>query len=184
MKIKAAGPNSARSQYAGATTSTSQSQADSSSESSAESSSDDDSEGETSGGENADVDQKPPLPSTRPTEPGRAIEYDVIKVVWSQYNKHVTGANIRTALGAYWTLLKPIRDEWKTEITTMQEAEAKGQQAKVDHHKSRSVAQRQILEHAIRATVEHGHTDIVEKYVFSSCSPFQAFTTHLIPLLS
>ena len=173
MKIKATGPKPARTQSTIVPSGLSQAQADSSSASSAESSSEDGSEDETSADESNDMDQKPPLPAVRPTEPEKAIEYDVTKVVWSRYDKHITGADIRTALGAYWTLIKPIRDEWKTEITAMQEAEAKDQQAKVEYHKSRSLVQRRMLEHAIRATVDHGHTEIVEKYVLPVSPPTQ-----------
>lgn len=103
-----------------------------------------------------------PLPPTRPTDPEGAIEYDVIKIVWSRRNVHVPGPNIRNALGAYWNLIKPIRDKWKLEITAMQDVESKKAKSDADH-KSRATAERKLIERAIHATVEHGHPDIVEK---------------------
>ena len=183
MKIKATGSKVAKAQSAGLSSGVPQAQPSSSSESSAESSSEDDSDDDMSV-DDTDIEQKPPLPATRPTDPEKAIEYDVIKIVWSRYDKHITGDGIRAALGAYWTLFKPVRDNWKTEITAMQEAEAQDQQAKLDYHKSRSLAQRGILERAIRATVEYGHTDIVEKYVFFDYSTPQALLAHCILLCS
>lgn len=110
-------------------------------------------------------DEPSPLPATRPSDPKKAIEYDVIKCVWSKRSSHVTAAAIRTALGDYWNIIKRIRDSWKTEVAALQEAEEKKDDARAERRRSRVVEQRSMMENAFRVTVQYGHPDIVEKYV-------------------
>lgn len=116
-------------------------------------------------------DEPSPLPAARPADPKKALEFDVIKCVWSKRSAHVTAARIRTALGDYWNIIKRIRDNWKTEMVALQEAEEKKDDARVERRRTRATEQRNMMENSFRVTLQHGHPDIVEKYVFFSCLP-------------
>lgn len=119
------------------------------------------SDGETDPGEPS------PLPPNRPTDPKKAIEYDLIKAVWARRSSNLTGEQIRTSLGECWNVIKSVRDSWKTEVTKLQEAESMNQQTHVVLHQRAVVEQRQIMERAIQLMVEYAHRDIVEQYVLS-----------------
>ena len=101
----------------------------------------------------------------RPGDPIKAIGYDVVKVVWSQPKLRVTSPAIKTALGRYWELLKSARDAWKAETSAYSIAEAKKSQEDMERHKSLANEKRKALDHAFKMTIEHGHPDIIEKYV-------------------
>ena len=124
-----------------------------------ESSSEEDSEYES----DEDVDEVSPLPAVRPSDPVKAVVYDVIKIVWFKRSKHLGGNTIREALGAYWNLIKPTRDNWKNEINAAAAEALKSDQSKVDKHKAVASRYRTILNSAFHATVQHGHADIVGK---------------------
>ena len=125
------------------------------------SSSDDDSE------EGSDYDdgedEKSPLPSTRPNDPAKAMEYDVIKILWFKHSMRLGGSTIRGALGSYWELIKPVRDAWKAEYSAISEAEAKNDKVKAERHRTAASRYRIILESAFQATSQYGHSDLVEK---------------------
>ncbi|CAF9917668.1 MAG: hypothetical protein GOMPHAMPRED_001345 [Gomphillus americanus] len=124
-----------------------------------ESSSEEDSEYES----DEEVDEVSPLPAGRPSDPVKAVVYDVIKIVWFKRSKHLGGNTIREALGAYWNLIKPTRDNWKNEINAAAAEALKNDQSKVDKHKAAASRYRTILDSAFRATVQHGHDNIVGK---------------------
>lgn len=137
----------------------------SSPESGSESESDEDSEYPSGSEEDAEPEEPSPLPSNRPNDPVKAIEYDALKAVWAPRNRTLTGAAIRTALGEYWNIIKSIRDKWKSELIALQQAELKK-----DHAKTAQLArivneQRRLLGSCIRLTLDYGHQDIIEKYV-------------------
>ena len=136
--------------------------ADASSESSTDPSSDEasdiasDSEDET--------ESHPPavLAQSRPSDALKGFGYDITRVVWSP--RRVNGPAIRTALGKYWELVKPVRDDWKHHISAVQVAEAKQQKKEdIERHKTLANEKRKMLDHAFHMTVEYGHSDIVEK---------------------
>lgn len=152
--------------------------------SSIESSSDSDPEGDNSEYEtNSELEVEPeepsPLPSNRPLDPLKAIEYDTIKAVWAKRKVSLSGVVIRTALSEYWNIMKGIRDRWKAEVVTLQQASEKKEKAKVTEYERRAANQRKLLETCIRLTLKHGHPDIIEKYVSFlflytiPCSPSQ-----------
>ena len=148
-------------------------ESDSSSESS-DSESDDDSAYYT----DSDVEMQPeepsPVPASRPLDPNKAVEYDVIKAVWAKRNVGLSSTVIRTALGEYWAIFKGIRDKWKAKATTLQQAIDKKDQANIKAYERRVVDQRRLLESCNGLTLKHGHPDIIEKYVFPLflCLPF------------
>ena len=113
--------------------------------------------------EEAEAPEPSPLPASRPTDPKKAIEYDVVKSVWARKRLNLTGDAIRTALGEYWNIVKRIREAWKVEILAMQEAEGQKNQAQAAQRKARAAEQGQVLASVLSLTFEHGHRDIVEK---------------------
>ncbi|MCJ1326469.1 hypothetical protein MMC10_003133 [Thelotrema lepadinum] len=125
---------------------------------SSEEGSDDDSEYDE--GQSAQIS---PLPATKPKESDKAMEYEVIKVLWHKRRVQLTGGTIRDALGSYWNLIKPVRDAWKIDYSAISEAEAKNDKAKAEQHRTLANRNRKILEAGFQATAEHGHQDIVSK---------------------
>ena len=156
-------PNSAASLSA-ASDSSSRSDSDSSSE-------DSDYDSESDDEKEANMESSP-LPSVRPEDSVKAVEYDIIKIVWHRSRSNLSGPAIRAALGEYWDLIKGIRDQWKADLKALEEAEEKKDQYRIKQSKRRAAEQRQMLEVAIGATVQHGHPDIIGRYVESPC-PFQ-----------
>ena len=138
-----------------------------SSASASEADSDDDSDDDSADDEEDDSEPSP-LPAERPIDPRKAIEYDVIKCVWSKKRLNLPGVVIRTALGEYWKIVKGIRDAWKVEIVAMQAAEEKKDEHQAAQRKARAAEQGQLLADVLSLTLVHGHRDIVERYVFLS----------------
>lgn len=106
-----------------------------------------------------------PLPATRPADPNKAVEYDVIKAVWAKRTVGLSGTVIRFALGEYWDIFKVIRDKWKTKAASLQQAVEKKDHANMKAYERRVLDQRRLLESCIGLTLKHGHPDIIEKYV-------------------
>ena len=134
-----------------------------SSASASDADSDDASDDDSALDEEIEPPEPSPLPASRPTDPKKAIEYDVVKCVWARKRLILTGDAIRTALGEYWNIVKRIREAWKAEILAMQEAEGQKNQAQAAQRKARAAEQGQILASVLSLTFEHGHRDIVEK---------------------
>jgi len=132
-------------------------------------SSDSESEDDSAYYSESDVEVQPdepsPLPATRPADPNKAVEYDVIKAVWARKSVGLSSTVIRTALGEYWSIFKGIRDKWKTKATSLQQAIEKKDQANIKAYERRVLDQRRLLESCIGLTLKHGHPDIIEKYV-------------------
>ena len=144
-----------------------QSTADSESsvEPTSESEPEEDSDYDSGSEEEVERDEPSPLPASRPNDPSKAIEYDIVKAVWAKRSVALSGAVIRAALGEYWAILKGIRDKWKLEMTALEQAEEKKNQTRIVEHERRALNQRQLLESCMRLTLKHGHPAIVEKYV-------------------
>ena len=136
----------------------------SSSDSSPDASSDEASEDDS--GTDEEMEPEPPLiTQPRPNDPIKAIGYDVVKTVWAQPKLRVASPAIKAALGKYWELIKSARDEWKIETSACSVAEAKKNKEDMERHRVLANEKRKALDHAFRMTTEHGHPDIVEKYV-------------------
>lgn len=125
---------------------------------------------ETGSEEEVEPEEPSPLPPTRPLDPIKAVEYDATKAVWAKRRVILSGAVIRTALSEYWSVMKGIRDKWKSEVVAVQQAAEKQEKAKVIEYERRAANQRKLLESCIRLTLKHGHPDIIEKYVTSLSS--------------
>lgn len=117
----------------------------------------------------SDIENEPeelsPLPPSRPADPNKAVEYDVIKAVWAKKNVGLSGTVIRTALAEYWGIFKGIRDKWKAKATSLQQFIEKKDQANIKAYERRVYEQRRLLESCISLTLKHGHPNIIEKYV-------------------
>lgn len=132
---------------------------------SSESESEDESEYYSESEELPEAEEASPLPASRPVDPSKATEYDVIKAVWARKNVGLSGTVIRTALGEYWNIFKIIRDKWKGKTTSLQQAIEKKDQVAIKTYERRVVESRRLLESCISLTLKHGHPDIIEKYV-------------------
>ena len=125
----------------------------------AESSEESEESSTSSGSEAEEETEHPPLPPVRPTEPIEAAEYDVIKVVWAASYASPGAEAIRTALRDHWKILQPIVGSWRKAKDGLKESTApKGDS---DRLKSQAERYRKVLERILRATVKHGHQDIV-----------------------
>ena len=147
---------------------------------SSDSDSEDDSEYYSESDVAIETEEPSPLPPTRPADPSKAVEYDVIKAVWAPKNTGLSGAVIRTALTEYWDIFKGIRDKWKIKSNALQQAIEKKDQANSKTYERRVLEQRRLLESCIRLTLKHGHPDIIEKYVLFSS--FRHLTRCSLPL--
>ena len=132
---------------------------------SSESESEDESDYYSESEEPPEPEEVSPLPATRPADPNKAIEYDVIRAVWAKKNVGLSGTVIRTALGEYWNIFKTIRDKWKNKTTSLQQAIEKKDQNGIKTYDRRVVESRRLLESCINLTLKHGHPDIIERYV-------------------
>lgn len=137
----------------------------SSGESSSESESAGDSDYSSASEDESQGEEPSPLAHSRPTDPEKAMEYDITKAVWAKRSVALSGAVIRTALSESWEIFKAIRDKWKAETASLQQAEEKKDSEKISRFKSRIERKRRLLESCIRLTLKHGHKDIVERYV-------------------
>ena len=106
-----------------------------------------------------------PLPVTRPADPNKAVEFDVIKAVWAKKSVGLSSTVIRTALGEYWEIFKGIRDKWKGRVASLQTAVEKKDQANIKAYERRIQEQRRLLESCVGLTLKHGHPNLIEKYV-------------------
>ena len=136
-----------------------------SSSGSSDSESDDDSAYYSESEIEAEPEEPSPLPATRPADPNKAVEYDVIKAVWAKRSVVLSSTVIRTALSEFWDAFKGIRDKWKSKATSLQQATEKKDIANIKAYERRVLEQRRLLESCIGLTLKHGHPDIIAKYV-------------------
>jgi hypothetical protein len=130
---------------------------DSSSESE---SSDDDSEYDSSDSEEEEAEPSP-LPAARPPQPLEGVRYDAMKAVWLPRNRSAEAQQIRTGLKDFWEVVRTIRDRWKTDNEAVKRAIDTKKDGEVPMLKDRVNNQRNMLEVALRAALEHGHPDII-----------------------
>ena len=138
----------------------------SSADSSSESGSEDDSSYQSASEDDLQVEEPSPLPATRPSDPVKGTEYDAVHAVWAKRSVALSGAVIRSALGEYWEVMRGIRDQWKSETQKLQQATQNKEAAKISEHRSQVDGKLRLLESCIHLTLEHGHKDIVERYVY------------------
>ena len=148
---------------------------DSTSSPDSQSGSDSEEGSEYSTGSDEDLEDAPsPLPLNRPIDPTKALEYDALKAVWAPKSKILSAYVIRSSLADYWDLMRRLRDQWKSEAVSLQQAELRPENATTVHLRESVNEKRRLIESCIRTALIHGHRDIVERYVnFSFYSPFR-----------
>lgn len=127
--------------------------------------SDEGSEYSTGSEEDLEVEAPSPLPSSRPTDPTKALEYDALKAVWAPRNKILSADVIRSSLAEYWDLMRRLRDQWKSEVGASQQAELRPENATTVQLRDSVSGKRRQFESCIRIALIHGHRDIIERYV-------------------
>lgn len=152
----------------------------SSPESQTGSDSDEGSEYSTGSEDDLEVEAPSPLPSSRPTDPTKALEYDALKAVWAPQNKILSADVIRSSLGDYWDLMRRVRDQWKSEVTALQQAELRTENATTVQLRDSVNEKRRLIESCIRTALIHGHRDIIERYV----NHFLGFPFRWLPIRS
>lgn len=108
-----------------------------------------------------DIVEVSPLPSIRPVEPAKAAGYDTIKATWLPRNRPADETAIREGLAKFWSVIKPIRDNWKEAQDKFKKAEDSKKGSAI---LSRPVErQRSLMEAAFQSAVTHGHPDILRQ---------------------
>jgi len=109
-----------------------------------------------------EIEEKAPLPRSRPTDPIKGAEYDVIKAVWHSRSTYMQDSLLGTRVAQFSDLFYKLRDRWKVSNDALKKAEDDKQAEKVVTLKSKVKQNRLILETAIRAAIKHGHPHIME----------------------
>lgn len=104
-----------------------------------------------------------PLPAKRPDTPLEAVKYDTIKALWHSKRFEVDVDDIRAGLKDFWEVVRTIRDRWKTDTAAVTEAEEKKKHGEIPLLQSRVKDQRNMLEVALTAALQHGHPGILER---------------------
>lgn len=124
---------------------------------------DSESDNESDSGSDSEVEEPSPVPLARPTNPNKAIEYDIIKTVWARRKAVLSGTVIRTALRESWVIFVGIRDQWKTKIASLQQSIEKKDKVNQKAWERRVGESRDLVEACVQHTLQHGHPSIVEK---------------------
>ncbi|KAF2193486.1 hypothetical protein K469DRAFT_550796 [Zopfia rhizophila CBS 207.26] len=111
-----------------------------------------------------------PLPPTRPEEPDKAVRYDMIKATWFPRKSAVGTEKVRTSLHDFWEVLGTIQKRWITDTKAVTDAEAEKKTGDLPVLKSRVKSQLDLLEIALKTTLEYGHPDIL--YNLGHVKPF------------
>lgn len=90
------------------------------------------------------------------------MKYDTIKALWRSRRIGTSSDSIKEGLKEFWEVVKTIRDRWKTDAAAVQEAEEKKKLGELPLLRSRVKDQRDMIEIALKAAVDHGHISIVE----------------------
>ena len=130
--------------------------------SSSEEESSDDDDDDDSSYTSEEANEPTPLPSKRPDDPKGAVEYDTIKALWRPKRRTVDGQDLRKALGAFWDVVKTIRDRWKIDANAVTEAEEKKRVGELPLLRSRVKDQRDMIESAFKAALKYSHKGILE----------------------
>jgi len=124
-----------------------------------------------------------PLPSSRPEEPHQAVRYDIIKATWCPQNPPPNAERIKAGMRDIWEVLSTIHKRWRTDTKAVTDAEAQKKMGELPVLKSRVASQRDLLQSALQAAIDHGHPDIlfqmgqIKPFVYS-CYQFLANRYH------
>lgn len=129
-------------------------------------SSDDDSEYSDSEDE-----EESPLPVSRPDDdPHKAVCYDVIKASWFPRRSAPNSEKIKNSMRDLWEVLNTIQKRWRADSKAVAEAEEAKKIGELPTLKSRVTSQRDLLQSALRAALDHAHPDVL--YHLGQVKPF------------
>ena len=126
-------------------------------------SSEDASDSEYESSEDEESEEKPPIPATRPAGALEAVRFDTIKAVWHVSSRSVAGDEIRNRITQFWEVVSTIRDRWKSDQNDVQKAEESKKMNDLPLLKERVAKQCDMMEAAVKATLQQGHPDIIEQ---------------------
>lgn len=105
-------------------------------------------------------DEASPLPVARPEEPHDAVRYDVIKATWHPKRDFVNSDKIKDSLRDFYEVLNTIKKRWSADTAAVKEAEENKKVGELPVLKSRVASQRDLLQSALKAALEHTHPDV------------------------
>tara|TARA_R110002003_G_scaffold25_19_gene1283 strand:+ start:877 stop:4176 length:3300 start_codon:yes stop_codon:yes gene_type:complete len=118
-----------------------------------------------------DEDDEPsPLPVSRPEEPHAAVRYDIIKATWYPRRTPLSSEKIKDSMRDIWEVLNTIHKRWRADSKAVTDAEAEKKTGELPVLKSRVASQRDLLQSALKAALEHTHPDVL--YHLGQIKPF------------
>jgi hypothetical protein len=108
-----------------------------------------------------EVEEQSPLPNTRPADPVKALDYDVIKAVWHPRLKYIQNDVLAARLTQFSELFLNLRDQWKKANELVKQAVEAKQNSQLPGLKSKVSKQRQLIESTINSAIKFGHPEIL-----------------------
>lgn len=107
-----------------------------------------------------EIEEKSPLPASRPTDPVKGAEYDVIKAVWHSKSKYLEDDILRSRMSQFSEQFFKLRDRWKGSNDALKAADAESSN-EIASLTSQVKRNRSILGVALKAATVHGHPHIL-----------------------
>ncbi|KAH8725044.1 hypothetical protein GQ44DRAFT_681980 [Phaeosphaeriaceae sp. PMI808] len=117
-----------------------------------------------------DEDEVSPLPAARPEEPHQAVRYDIIKATWYPRRSPLNSEKIKDSMRDIWEVLNTIHKRWRADSKAVSDAEDQNKNGELPVLKSRVASQRDLLESALKAALDHAHPDVL--YHLGQIKPF------------
>jgi hypothetical protein len=115
--------------------------------------------------------EESPLPASRPDDdPHKAVCYDVIKASWFPRRSPLNSEKIKSSMRDLWEVLNTIQKRWRADSKAVAEAEEAKKIGELPTLKSRVTSQRDLLQSALKAALEHAHPDVL--YHLGQVKPF------------
>ncbi|KAF3044358.1 hypothetical protein E8E12_009424 [Didymella heteroderae] len=119
----------------------------------------------------SDDEEESPLPALRPDDdPHKAVCYDVIKASWFPRRSPLNSEKIKSSMRDLWEVLNTIQKRWRADSKAVAEAEEAKKIGELPTLKSRVTSQRDLLQSALKAALEHAHPDVL--YHLGQVKPF------------
>ncbi|KAF3006843.1 hypothetical protein E8E13_010727 [Curvularia kusanoi] len=110
----------------------------------------------------SDDEEESPLPASRPDDdPHKAVCYDVIKASWFPRRSPVGPEKIKSSMRDLWEVLNTIQKRWRADSKAVAEAEESKKTGELPTLKSRVTSQRDLLQSALKAALDHAHPDVL-----------------------
>lgn len=130
-------------------------------ESASETESSDEESDYSSSDSDLEITEPSPVPTTRPADPLQGVRYDTLKAVWLPRRVVASAEQIRKALGEFWEIIRTVRDRWRADSNAVKQAEEAKKHSELPLLKDRVKTQRDMMESALKATLEHGHPEVL-----------------------